>query len=241
MKCNLYLIIISFVFIASTISSQINHGKITYERKTNLYKKFKNIDEITEWVKEDEKIKIDMFELYFNDSLSLFKAQESDLVDKKGWATNKNIVYQNRNTQKRITIKTIWGERFTLDDSIRICKWKITDNKRNICGFQCRKAILNVSDSIRLYAWFCTELNATIGPESLGGLPGTILGLATEDGGVIYFAKTVEVINPNMETLLPTKTKEKLYKTATLKAQIKKDFGNDRWGKLMMFNQFEVW
>lgn len=241
MKCKLIIFICFYFFILNTIQSQIKSGKITYERKTNLYKKFKNNGDVKEWLKEEDKNKLDVFELYFNDSLSLFKPQESDLVEKMSWSTNKNSVYQNRITNKRITIKTIWGERFLLEDTIRISKWKITENKRNVCGYQCRKAILNINDSTRLYAWFCTELDATIGPESLGGLPGVILGLATEDGGVIYFAKTVEIIKPTLEVLLPKKSKEKLYKTAELKAQITKDFGKEKWGKMMLYNQFEVW
>ena len=241
MKCKLIMFFCIYFFTLNTIQSQIKSGKITYERKTNLYKKFKNNGDVKEWLKEEDKNKLDVFELYFNDSLSVFKPQESDLVERMSWSTNKNSVYQNRKTNKRLTIKTIWGERFLLDDSIRLSKWKITENKRNVCGYQCRKAILNVNDSTRLYAWFCSELDATIGPESLGGLPGVILGLATEDGGVIYFAKTVEIIKPTLEVLLPKKTKEKLYKTAELKAQITKDFGKEKWGKMMIYNQFEVW
>ncbi len=241
MKCKLIMFFCIYFFTLNTIQSQIKSGKITYERKTNLYKKFKNNGDVKEWLKEEDKNKLDVFELYFNDSLSVFKPQESDLVERMSWSTNKNSVYQNRQTNKRLTIKTIWGERFLLDDSIKISKWKITENKRNICGYQCRKAILNVNDTTRLYAWFCSELNATIGPESLGGLPGVILGLATEDGGVIYFAKTVEIIKPTLEVLLPKKSKEKLYKTAELKAQITKDFGKEKWGKMMIYNQFEVW
>ena len=241
MKCKIIIFICIYFFTLNTIHSQIKSGKITYERKTNLYKKFKNNGDVKEWLKEEDKNKLDVFELYFNDSLSVFKAQESDLVERMSWSTNKNSVYQNRITNKRLTIKTIWGERFLLDDSIRLSEWKITEHKRNVCGYQCRKAILNVNDSTRLYAWFCSELDATIGPESLGGLPGVILGLATEDGGVIYFAKTVEIIKPTLEVLLPKKSKEKLYKTAELKAQITKDFGKEKWGKMMLYNQFEVW
>ena len=207
MKCKLIMFFCIYFFTLNTIQSQIKSGKITYERKTNLYKKFKNNGDVKEWLKEEDKNKLDVFELYFNDSLSVFKPQESDLVERMSWSTNKNLVYQNRKTNKRLTIKTIWGERFLLDDSIRLSKWKITENKRNVCGYQCRKAILNVNDSTRLYAWFCSELDATIGPESLGGLPGVILGLATEDGGVIYFAKTVEIIKPTLEILLPKKNK----------------------------------
>ncbi len=212
MKCKLIMFFCIYFFTLNTIQSQIKSGKITYERKTNLYKKFKNNGDVKEWLKEEDKNKLDVFELYFNDSLSVFKPQESDLVERMSWSTNKNSVYQNRQTNKRLTIKTIWGERFLLDDSIKISKWKITENKRNICGYQCRKAILNVNDTTRLYAWFCSELNATIGPESLGGLPGVILGLATEDGGVIYFAKTVEIIKPTLEVLLPKKPKKNFIK-----------------------------
>ena len=241
MKCKLIMFFCIYFFTLNTIQSQIKSGKITYERKTNLYKKFKNNGDVKEWLKEEDKNKLDVFELYFNDSLSVFKPQESDLVERMSWSTNKNSVYQNRKTNKRLTIKTIWGEQFLLDDTLRMSKWKITENKRNVCGYQCRKAILNVNDTTRLYAWFCSELDATIGPESLGGLPGVILGLATEDGGVIYFAKTVEIIKPTLEVLLPKKTKEKLYKTAELKAQITKDFGKEKWGKMMIYNQFEVW
>ena len=223
------------------MDAQINAAKITYERKTNLYKQFKENDDVKEWLKEEDKNKFDIFELYFNDSLSVFKPQESDLVERMSWSTNKNTVYQNKIKNHRLTIKEIWGENFLIDDSIRICKWKITENKRTICGYQCRKAITNINDSTRLYAWFCSELNATIGPESLGGLPGTILGLATEDGGVIYFAKNIEIVRPSLETLLPKKTKAKGYKTAELKAQIAKNFGKQKWVKMMLFEQFEIW
>ena len=223
------------------MDAQINAAKITYERKTNLYKQFKENDDVKEWLKEEDKNKFDIFELYFNDSLSVFKPQESDLVERMSWSTNKNTVYQNKIKNHRLTIKEIWGEKFLIDDSIRICKWKITENKRTICGYQCRKAITNINDSTRLYAWFCSELNATIGPESLGGLPGTILGLATEDGGVIYFAKKIEIVRPSIETLLPKKTKAKSYKTAELKAQIEKSFGKQKWVKMMLFDQFEIW
>lgn len=240
MKCKLILFFCIYLLALNTIQSQINSGKITYERKTNLYKKFKG-DDVKEWLREEDKNKLDVFELYFNDSLSVFKPQETDIVERMSWSTSKNTVYQNRASNKRLTIKEIWGEQFLLDDSIRICKWKITENKRNICGYQCRKAILTINDSTRLYAWFCSELNAVIGPESLGGLPGTILGLATEDGGVIYFAKTVEIIKPDLEVLLPKKSKAKIYKTAELKAQIAKDFGKEKWGKMMLYNQFGIW
>lgn len=221
--------------------SQITYGKITYERRTNLYKKFKNNGDVKEWLREEDKNKIDVFELYFNDTLSVFKPQESDIVERMSWATSKNVVYQNHITKKRLTEKKIWGELFILDDSVRQFKWKITDSKRAICGYQCRKAIWQANDSTRLYAWFCTEVVPSIGPESFVGLPGAILGLATEDGGVIYFAKSVEVVKSDVVTLIPKKSKQKIYKRSELKAQLEKEYGKEKWGKAMIYNNFEIW
>ena len=64
-----------FLTMLNTASSQITYGKITYERKTNLYKKFKNNGDVKEWLKEEDKNKIDLFELYSSDlSLSISSA-----------------------------------------------------------------------------------------------------------------------------------------------------------------------
>lgn len=233
--------LICFWLIAQNGFSQITFGKITYERKTNLYKKFKSNSEVKEWLQEEDKNKIDIFELYFDDSLSLFKPKESDLVERMSWTTTKNVVYQNNNSKIRLTEKKIWGELFVLSDSVRTFSWKMTDSKRNISGYQCRKAIWKANDSTRIYAWFCPEILPSIGPESFVGLPGTILGLATEDGGIIYFAKSVDIIKPETSTLIRKKSKQKIYQTSELKAQITKDFGKEKWGKAMIYNNFEIW
>lgn len=129
---------ICFWITTHVAQAQITYGKITYERKTNLYKKFKNNGDVKEWLREEDKNKVDVFELYFDDSLSVFKPQESDLVERMSWATSKNVVYQNYTSNKRLTEKKIWGETL-VSDTVRSFKWKITESKRNICGYQCRK------------------------------------------------------------------------------------------------------
>ncbi len=55
----LYLLFF-FCFVFKT-EAQIHSAKITYERKTNLYKKFKKNNDIQRWIKEEDKIKIDYF------------------------------------------------------------------------------------------------------------------------------------------------------------------------------------
>lgn len=218
---------------------QYKTGKISYERKTNLYKKFKG--NAKDWIREEDKNKIDYFELYFNDTVSVFKPTESDLKETMSWATAKNTVYQNFNTGQKFMIKSIWGEQLYLKDSLSARKWKITDSKRNIAGYNCRKAVWKVNDSTRIYAWFSQDLETSTGPETFNGLPGVILGLATEDGGVVYFAKKVELIKPEPATLIPGKTKSKIYTGKELRAKIEKDYGKEKWGKEMIHETFDIW
>ncbi|MEI6487987.1 MAG: GLPGLI family protein [Bacteroidota bacterium] len=220
--------------------AQITSGKIVYERRTNLYKKFK-WDNVQDWLQPEDKNKVDMFELYFNDSLSLFKIQESDLKERMSWATSKNTVYQNFNRNYRFTIKPIWGEEVYIEDTLVKRKWKITDSKRVISGYNCRKAVWQANDTTRIYAWYCDEIITNVGPESFHGLPGAILGLASEDGGVIYFAKSVEITKPDVNVLLPKKGKNKIFSSKELKAKLEKDFGKRPWGKAMIKDNFGVW
>jgi GLPGLI family protein len=239
-KVPVVLLCLLLCFEVDFAKAQIVAGKITYERKTNLYKKFKDND-IKEWLKEEDKNKIDVFELHFNDSLSVFMPEESDLREKMSWATSKNTVYQNYQSGSRLMMKTIWGEVLWVQDSLYKRTWKVTESKRNICGYSCRKAIWQPNDSTRIYAWYCDEINVSTGPESFTGLPGAILGLATEDGGVIYFAKTVQLQAPTSEVLLPKKIKGKVYSANELKTKLEKDFGKQKWGKAMISEHFGIW
>jgi len=55
----LILILTVFIVTGGEVSAQITSGKITFERKTNLYKKFKKWGDVQDWIKESDKIKID--------------------------------------------------------------------------------------------------------------------------------------------------------------------------------------
>lgn len=219
-------------------NAQISSAKITFERKTNLYKKLKG--NVENWLKEEDKIKIDYFELYVTDTCSVFKPQESDLKENLSWATSKNTVLQNFNLKTRYLIKTIWGEELHLTDSLFKRQWQITESSRKIAGYTCRKAFWQANDSTRIYAWFSYDITPSTGPESFNGLPGTILGIATEDGGVVYFAKKLEILNPMPATFILPK-KKKVYTIPELKAQMEKQYGKEKWFKAMILEQFGIW
>ena len=233
--------IILLLVLTISVSAQITSGRILFERKTNLYKRFKNEDWVKDWVKESDRNKVDEFELFFNDSLSVFRPLESEEKENYSWLTNKNTVYQNLNTNFRYSIKDIWRNLIHVTDSLHVRRWKITDSKRNISGLNCRKAIWEQNDSTRIYAWYSDAISTPVGPESFYGLPGMILGLATEDGGVIYFAKRIEPGKQDVAQLVPPKTKEKIYSSSELRANLQKEYGKEKWSNEWIRNIFDNW
>jgi GLPGLI family protein len=215
----------------------ILNGKITFERRTNLEKKFTD-QRMRRMITEENKIRNELFTLYFNDTASVFKAIPTDKVDDMAWMTTKNSYYQNLNSSKQITVLGLMGQNVYISDSLPSRNWKITDSKRSICGYDCRKAVYQKNDSTRIYAWYTTALVPSVGPEGFCGLPGTILGLATEDGGIIYFAKKVEEMNPSQSDMTIEIGKNKVFTLNELRIKIEKDYGNMPWGKRMFEDLF---
>ncbi len=197
----------------------VTKGKITFERRTNLYKQFDD-ERMRKMIDEKNKIKIDNFSLFFNDSLSLFSYVPPEGGDPMSWMTMKNTVYMNWKAEKREVFYDFWGTSIILKDSLVDRQWKITDKSRNIAGYECTRAIWQKNDTTRIYAWFTTDIAPTVGPEVIGGLPGAVLGLATEDGGIVYFATKVEELVPTAEQLAEPKTKGKEYTPEALRQEL---------------------
>jgi len=225
------------LLLSSLAVGQINAGKIVFERKTNLEKKFSDA-RMKKMLGDGDKIRVDLFEFYFNDTCSIFKPILSDEADPMSWTTSKNTVVQNFNTNQKLLILSIWGQQINVTDSNTNRQWKITDSKRNIANYECTKAVWQKNDSTRLYAWFSPEIVPSVGPEGFDGLPGAILGLATEDGGIIYFAKSVEELKPTSEVYKVDLKKKEVYTMAELKDKIEKEYGSTPMGKRIFVDLF---
>ena len=224
--------------IQGIVSSQYIHsGKITFERRTNLEKRYSD-PRMKRMINENNKIRNEGFYLIFNDSSALFTGIPDEKSDEMSWMTAKNSYYQNLNSKKQLTVLNLFGQSLYILDSLPQRKWKITDSKRTISGYECRKAVYQKNDSTRLYAWYTSALVPSAGPEGFCGLPGTILGLATEDGGIIYFAKKIEVIMPKKDDILLDAGKNKVVNLKELREKIEKDYGNTPWGKRMFDDLF---
>ncbi|MBU2019138.1 MAG: GLPGLI family protein [Bacteroidetes bacterium] len=215
----------------------ITEGRILFERKTNLEKKFN--DERMRRFMGNEKNKTEEFELIFNDTISIFKPILSDAPDNFSWATTRNTMRQNFNTNEKVIVLELAGQKVFVKDTNTLRAWKITDSKRNIGKYNCRKAIYEPNDSTRIYAWYSVDIVPSVGPEGYFGLPGAILGLATEDGSIVYFAKDVQIVATKKEEFNIDLPKKDVYTLSTLRELMEKQLGGQSWGKRILEDAFQ--
>lgn len=219
------------VFLASTSYAQMTSGKIVFYRKMNLKKMFKDNPRVAPFLDEDVTWHVDSFALYFNDSASAFVPIESDEPSQgmMKMLTPQNTTYKNFNQDERTVEMVMMGSPMTIKDSLKPRVWKVTESKRKIAGYQCRKSMLELNDTTRVYAWFTADLVSTAGPEGFDGLPGAILGFANEEGSIVYFAKRVEAMEPSNELMKPKGKAKDVFKEEELKALLLEKMG--KWIK----------
>lgn len=198
MECFKRILATAIIALLSTASiAQMTSGKIIYERRTNLKKTVGDNPRAKQFITEENKIRKENFELTFNETSSVFEFIENDDEEEGGmmkYLTQRNKVYQNLEDNEFFMIMNSWGQPMHLKDSLSARKWKITENKRKFAGHMCRKAIWEMNDSTRIYAWFSPNIVPSVGPEGFYGLPGAILGLATENGAIVYFATEIKEV-----------------------------------------------
>jgi GLPGLI family protein len=108
-----------------------------------------------------------------------------------------------------VSQKNIYGDSYLVSDSLRHIDWKITSEMRKIAGFDCRKAVGRVMDSIVVIAFYTDEILSPGGPESFNGLPGMIMGLAIPRLHTTWYATKLQMIEvTDKELASPRKGKK---------------------------------
>lgn len=238
MKWLIYIITFCFLIVKDAQSQNsifLSQGRIEFERKVNLYAQVDDEDDAT-WKELMKKMmpqfKTTYFDLEFSDNKTLFKPGRENTDNNKLWQqpAEDNTVYTNLADSLSTTQKNVFEQTFLLQDSTRKIKWKITDETRNIAGFECRRANALVMDSIYVVAYYTDAITTTGGPESFNGLPGMILGLALPHEHITWFATKIYTDRiTDAQLVPPTKGKKTTSKAllATLK-DLMKDWG--KWG-----------
>jgi GLPGLI family protein len=216
----------------------LSHGRIEFQRSVNVYAQMQQTMEEGDdhWVdlmkKMSNHFRTSYFDLYFAGNKCLYKpGRESD--DKQTFffwqpPAQDNTVFSDLETKKGISRKNVFEQGFLVEDSLRSIKWKITDETRNIAGFNCRRANAIVMDSIYAVAFYTDEILAEGGPESFTGLPGMILGVSLPHEHISWFATKVEAINVAEAQVAPPLKGKKVNNTALLQS-VQPSMKN--WGK----------
>src|SRR5262249_4678247 len=83
--------------------------------------------------------------LSFANNKTLFTPAEEEIASGAGFfanrpfATQNNTIYSDFDTKTGIFQKKVFDELFLVKDSTRKIKWKITDETREIAGYNCRR------------------------------------------------------------------------------------------------------
>ncbi|MBU3744770.1 MAG: GLPGLI family protein, partial [Sediminibacterium sp.] len=189
MKQLLLFICISISLLSYGQTNFLSQGKITYERRISQFNINQQEDgEENFWNEEMKKLMskvlVDEFTLEFSPEKSFFKSGKENSANKYMWGlellkpNDKNVVYQDFSQQNTIMTRTIFEKNYFLSDSIKKFEWKITGEVRDIAGFECKKAVSKICDSVVVVAFYTDQITTPGGPENFNGLPGMILGLA---------------------------------------------------------------
>ena len=235
MKTIKYLFIFLVLLAASNGYGQqtrfISEGRIEFERKLNLHSQFNDDDSWTaEFKKNIPQFKVTYFDLSFTNNKTFYKPGKENTDNNRLWEqpAENNIVYSDLEKHAAVSQKNVFEKTFLIHDSTRTIQWKITDEKRTIAGFECRRANAIVMDSLYVVAFYTDEIVTPGGPESFSGLPGMILGLAIPHEHITWFATKLFAI-PVKESDFKIPAKGTKTTNTALKDNIKSSLKN--WGK----------
>lgn len=235
MKRYISIIILMLMFAGVQAQQQfLAKGKIEFERKINVHRQYEP-DENDTWYKEFvsklPKFHTSYFDLYFSDDKTVYKHNRDGDGPKNFWGigpAKENTIQVDLQKRAVTSAKRVYEENYLIQDSTRKIDWKITSETRTIAGFECRKAVGIICDSVYVVAFYTDEILVSGGPESFNGLPGMILGLAIPRLYTTWFATKVQLIDPTTNDLAAP-TKGKKVNTKSLEATLQRSLKD--WGK----------
>lgn len=182
--------------------------------------------------------------LKFNETASIYsniekkEEEQKELPNEDGMVFHvnfeqpENIIYYNFGDQEAVQQRSFMGRTFLIKGQSEK-RWKITDEKKEILGYQCRKAVLD--DSTEVVAWYTAAIPAFTGPETYNGLPGLIMEVSLDKRNIVATAIDLgydEAINaPNKGKKVTVKQFKKIM---TQKFEEMKDAYGGKNGNIMI-------
>lgn len=182
---------------------------------------------------------VSYFDFIGDTTQSIYKPGREIPIDQKSITmaiADKNLVFNDYIHGTTITQKPVFEETFLVQDSLLKIKWKLTADTRTIAGFDCRKAVGLIDDSIAVFAFYTDEILINGGPEGANGLPGMILGLGMPRIHTTWFATRVETNGVDLGKVKPATKGKKVTRQVMIQSldRVLKNWGN--FGKNMVWN-----
>jgi len=178
----LFILAAGISFTATAQTRFFGKVKIEFEKTLAVHQLFKEIE--PEWY---DRIKdripaqnVSYYDFIGDTTQSIYKPGREVAQNARNFFGNiadNNVIYNDYKNETTISQKPVFEETFLVQDSLANIKWKLTADTRTIAGYDCRKAIGTLNDSITIFAFYTDELLVTGGPEGIHGLPGMILGV----------------------------------------------------------------
>jgi len=234
-------ILIGFVNNLFAQTNFFSSVKIEFEKTVYMRQLFKAIE--PEWY---DRIKdrlpetsIAYFDFIGDTTRSIYKPGREVTYDPRAFLqgiADKNVVYNDYKAHTTITQKPVFEETFLIQDSLLNIKWKLTPDTRTIAGFDCRKAIGFINDSIAVFAFYTDEILINAGPEGANGLPGMILGMGIPRIHTTWFATKVELNGIDFKKVVPATKGKKVDRKTMINSidKVLRQWGD--YGKNLVFN-----
>ena len=235
-----------FIFCASIFNigfaqqKFIQSGKIFFERKIaqiTLMESMQQEGEDNMFAEEFKKvfprIVTDSYVLDFNSQASVYKLEKENSDNKylmSNFKPMEDAYVTQHFSDSTITLRTsVFENKYLVKDSLTKYQWKLTGEVRQFAGFECKKAVTKICDSVVVVAFYTDEILVKGGPESFNGLPGMIMGIAVPRLSLTLFATKIELNNAGVPLTIPTEKKPNYVPRKEVLGEIQK--GIKRWGK----------
>jgi GLPGLI family protein len=242
MNNKLFIIVASLLLTSASVNAQFfNTVKVEYEKTIYVKQLYRAIE--PDWYEQIKdrlpETALSYFDFIGNNEKSIYKPGREVQYDPRSFyqgIADKNVVYNDYSSGTYTSQKPVFEETFLVQDSLLRIKWKLTGDTRMIAGFECRKAIGFIDDSIAVFAFYTDEITITGGPESINGLPGLVLGLGMPRIHTTWFATKVEVNGVNTGSIVPASKGKKVNRKTMVESldRVLKNWG--AYGKNMVWN-----
>ena len=215
MRTNIFLpltCLLAMLFVSPSVHAQyarfVESGVVTFEKRVNMYAKIQSrygkskssfMEQVLEQYKRNNpQFKTFKYNLAFNNNHTRFWPLDDQETPSSGFFGDDpsidlgNTIVSDLLSGQSISQKSVYEQTYLITDSIRRIQWRITNETREIAGYECRRANALVLDSVYVVAFYTDQIPVTGGPESFTGLPGMILGVALPYENTTYFATAVD-------------------------------------------------